>query len=586
MRKVWSLFVAVTFVVINITAAATAQTTPSRADLEKAYRFLAQATFGARPADAQRLAGDLKLAYNKWIDEQVARSSGFSYENIAKTLPCSIALSQTDSTKVGHAVTQTCPLDVSETFWLGAVNDTSQLRQRVAFALSQILVISDDDGALRSWGNASAAYEEILYRDAFANFRTLLGDISHSDAMGKFLSFLYNIPDGTPASPKGQTLVPDQNFAREVMQLFTIGLVKLDKTGTPIIDKKTGKPIPTYTQDDVVGASLVMTGFGPYDTTPQKVLSDFKYNGSLFSTPEFQYKPAIGYPLYHATSAKSFLGVTINASSTSDPEADLNIFLDTLFHHPNVGPFIGKQLIQRLVVSNPSPAYVQRVAAVFDNNGAGKRGDLAAVVRAILLDPEARIDNLATQPKSYGKVREPILRMAQLLRILRATPGPEKSFQLDPASTTAIQLDQYPFRAGSVFNFYYSDFAPPLTIIADRKLVAPEMQLMTTATVAQLDAYLAQIFAKGGWYVGGDSIDSAPHFAFTLDYSNWLPLISSGKLIDQLNLQFMSGQMSAALQSDIQAEINATPAKNGDNTLKLARALRVLIASPEYIVQK
>jgi len=558
-----------------LATAAKAQTVASSPDAQHAYRFLAQATFGARPTDAQHLITDLKLNYTAWIQEQMASATGFSYQSIAKGLPCSVAASASLSTAVGASVTSICPSDVSQTFWLGAVNDASQLRQRVAFALSQIFVISVEDGSLTAWGDASAAYGDLLYRDAFANFRVLLDDITHSDAMGKFLSFLYNVQGSAPTSTSPGT-VPDQNFAREVMQLFTIGLVKLDLSGEPILDAKTGQPIPTYSQNDVIGASNVMTGFGPYDY-PKDIPSDFKYDGSLYGREDFQFKPTVSYPQYHSTIAKSFLSVTIPVSTTPNPDGDLKLFLDTLFNHQNVGPFIGKQLIQRLVTSNPSSGYVERIAAVFNNNGSGVRGDLGAVISAILLDPEARNDSSVTTP-TFGKIREPILRMAQILRLLGGKPGADGTFGFAPYDPS-LQLGQYPFLAGSVFNFYYPDFSPPLTALAAKGLVSPEMQITTTETVYRLDQFLAPIFAGAGWNVGG----TTPSYAFTLDYGGWLPLVASNALVDQLNLAFMSGQMSAALQSDIAAEVAAT---KGGAQSQLAQALRVMIDSPEYIVQK
>jgi len=554
---------------------ASAQTVIDSAEARRAYRFLAEATFGARAVDVRHLATDLKSDYQAWINEQTAHATRFSYVETAKKFPCSVAAGQKISAAVGKIITSICPSDVSQVFWLGAVLDSAQLRQRVAFALSQIFVISVEDGALTNWGNASAAYADVLYRDAFANFRTLLEDVTRSDAMGKFLSYLYNTK-GAAATASTPGTVPDQNFAREVMQLFTIGLVQLDSSGRPVLDTATGKPIPTYSQNDVVGASNVMTGFGPRDL-PTNIAYDFKYGAPLYGREDYQFSPIVAYPQYHATIEKRFLGVTIPASSIPNPDGDLKVFLDTLFHHSNVGPFIGKQLIQRLVTSNPSPAYVHRVAAVFVNNGAGVRGDLAAVVRAVLVDPEARSDASVAAP-TFGKIREPILRMSQLLRVFNANPGADGTFGFNPYDST-LQLGQYPFLAGSVFNFYYPDFTPPLSALASKHLVSPEMQITTTETVYRLDQFLTPIFAQAGWYVGG----TTPGYLFTLDYRGWLPLVASGVVVDDLNLVFLSGQMSSRLRSDILAETAAT---TGGEQAKFARALRVLFASPEYIVQK
>ena len=366
-------------------------------DRSEAFRFLQQATFGPTKADIDRLValGDSSVAYSRWIDEQMA---------IAPSLLLPVLLAKRASGVRGPELNNAR----QDAWFRNTVLGPDQLRQRVAFALSEIMVVSQR-GALNERQFALADYYDVLARNAFGNFRQLTEQVTLHPAMGVYLSMLGNRkPD--PAL----NIRPDENYARELMQLFTIGLVQLNPDGTIQTDGL-GQPIPTYDQSVIEGFANVFTGWN-YS------------GGTSFSTAIVnhitQTRPMQAYPEEHSPLAKRLLDypgvVTNELPPNQTPAQDLAAALDNVFNHPNVAPFIARRLIQRLVASNPSAGYVARVAAVFANDGTGKRGQLNSVVRAILLDPEAR-PNLATANDATGKLKEPLLRLIQLWRAYNAT---------------------------------------------------------------------------------------------------------------------------------------------------------------------
>lgn len=537
-----------------------------------AYRLLAQASFGGLPADA---AAVQRMGFARWIDAQIAQPAAFSYAATAYRAQCYPNLA--------------CNTGLGTAFWLGAVQDPAQLRQRMTFALSQIFVVGSLDGTTYYWGNALGAFGDVLYKNAFGNFRTLLEAVTRNQAMGAYLSLTYNKKEDPVAGT-----IPDQNYAREVMQLFTIGLVQLNPNGTPV--KVNGKTVPTYTQDDVVGASRVLTGFGP----PGAQDWWFRYNYCACQNADTpaQFQPMVGYQAYHSTSEKKFLGVTIPADPASDPDRDLKVFLDTLFNHPNTGPFIGRQLIQRLVTSNPSPAYVQRVAAVFADDGTGVRGNMGAVVRAILLDREARDPAMVSNP-TYGKIREPVLRLAHLFRVFGVTADQDWTYHIPVWSyDTRKGTWQNPFASPTVFNFYYPDYTPPGSALAAARKVAPEMQITTATSISDQNWFFTDLLQNNG--LTGCCSDAARNTWYArLHYDAWVPdptqwTLDPAGLADRLSLVFMAGQMSPRLKADLIAAINAwysglsytSGIQRGVGQMQFAEALRTLIASPDYIVQK
>ncbi len=544
-----------------------------------ANRFLAQASFGAKnAADVDRVKS---LGYSGWLDEQLNMPVQYSHLTRVKT----VAATRTDQWQNRPGV-----WDVNDSMWIGMVDSNDQLRQRTMFALSQIFVVSLKDGSVYYLGNGLAAYVDMLYAKGFGNFRDLLESVTKSTAMGSYLSHIYNQKENPAVGS-----VPDQNYAREIMQLFSIGLWELNVDGTRKLDSS-GKPIPTYTQSDVVGASRVLTGY-TFDAANTSHWNNY-YGFWNYPDNASQERPMTVNPAYHSVSEKRFLGVTIPArasATAANSEADLDLFLDTLFNHPNVGPFIGRQLIQRLVTSNPSKEYVTRVADTFNNNGSGVRGDMKAVIRAILLDVEARNPEKITDP-NFGKIREPVVRMAHVMRALNAV----RDADADSYGIGMWLYDkrkglwQTPLGSGTVFNFYRPDFRPGNTDIARAGLVAPEMQITHTTSIDDIQWLFRDMLENGG-ITSCCSEAERNTFYLKFNYASLLPLVATpAALVDKLNEVFMAGQMSADLRNNIISEMNAeyrssSPTSGmprGVTQMKLARALYTLILSPDYVVQK
>ena len=438
----------------------------------EASRFLIQSTMGPTEAEINRLTG---MTYGAWLDEQFAKPQSLHrlYINQAAA----------DLTSVGQQLSNT---NFWDSWWSQALGGDDQLRQRVTFALSEIMVISFADATLRNQTRGVASYYDMLGEKAFGNFRDLMEGVTYHPMMGIYLSHLKNQKED-PTTGR----VPDLNFAREITQLFTVGEYKLNADGTNIMGAD-GRPPVAYVSKDLEGLSQVFTGLSWYagpqltDRTPERFRGD---NPNL----ERDWRPMQAYDEYtpntsfHSISDKVFLGTTIPAMTKPTTDADVKIALDTLFNNPNVGPFIGKQLIQRLVTSNPSPAYVGRVAAAFSNNGSGVRGDMKAVYKAILLDPEARTVSTAN---STGKVREPVLRLANMLRAFNATSVSGRYTGIGLTDDPSASLGQTPMYAPTVFNFFRPGYVPTSKAITDANLVVPELQIVTDVSVAGYMNYI------------------------------------------------------------------------------------------------
>jgi len=460
------------------------------------------------------------------------------------------------------------------------------LRQRVAFALSEIFVISALDGNVGNQPRAMAAWLDMLEANAFGNYRTLLENVALHPLMGFYLTHIRN---QKPDFNTGRN--PDQNFARESMQLFSIGVAKLNADGTPQLVN--GNTVETYGSADVAGLSNVFTGFS-YACGAQN--SGCFFNGSTggASDPDRFFKPMMAYPAYHSTQAKSFLGVTIPAQAVADPMASLKVALDTLAGHPNVAPFISKQLIQRLVSSNPSPAYVGAVAAVFNNNGAGVRGDLQAVVRAILTHPEALVLSI-----SAGKVREPVLRLSAFLR---AFPHISDTgwWRVGNTDSVAGSLGQTPLRAPSVFNFFRPGYVAPGGLGATAGLVAPEMQLLNETSAAgwvnAMRDNLSSGVGLGNTVVGGVTLnrrdlqrDWSAERALATQPAALMALVADKLLAGRASSQLLN-ESAAAIGKIVIPVLNAGGTNQAAiDTAKFNRvksALLLVLASPEFLVQK
>lgn len=512
-----------------------------------AARLLIQGTFGATP---DTVASTAQQSYTDWFTQQAAITPSL-------TLP-SVSAQNADWTPA---------------WFNNVVLGKDQLRQRMAFALSQILVVSGNGGPVWGHNYGLAYYYDLLSKGALGNFRQLLENVTLAPAMGEFLSTMHN------DKPNPDTGVhADQNYAREVMQLFTIGLVKLNIDGSVVTDSS-GKGVPTYTLDDIVNLSNVLTGWG---SAPVSHSGEDAWKYDLNETA-----PMVAYPSHHDTSAKTIIGgVQIPAGQSA--EAELKIALDTLFNHPNVGPFIGRQLIQRLVTSNPSPAYVQRVAQVFNNDGKGVRGNLLAVAEAILTDPEAVT---AGTSNTYGKLREPLLRLTALWRAFNAYNSSGNAADNNLLIYAYQWFAQDPLFAPSVFNFFQPSYqlAGKLT---DAGLVAPEFQitneatLVTTANALQLQAYQYQDGA-GNKYAGPDynAVSALNASSVLLHTGQWEALAADpGALVDQMNLVLMAGQMSADMRTVLVNYASALPATPA--ATRVAETAELLVSSPEYAVQR
>ncbi|MES2695842.1 MAG: DUF1800 family protein [Verrucomicrobiota bacterium] len=536
----------------------------------EAARFLAQATFGVRQADIDALVAK---GYNAWLAEQMAVAASSHRRGTMDDF-------NRNQTNGGQGTRNTETLAYPDpggphrqaAWWQIAVNGPDQLRQRVAFALSQTLVASDVNGNLSRWQEGTANFYDIFVNEAFGNFRTVLEQVTLNPMMGYYLSSLRNAK--TTVDARGNTItLPDENYAREVMQLFTIGLHELNPDGTLRLDPA-GQPIPTYTQETIAQTAKVFTGWG-YATSAANATT----NTGLFRGAAANYiDPMMLWPAFHDDTAKTIVGGKVLPPGQGGVK-DLKDTLDALFEHANTGPFISRQLIQRLVTSNPSPGYVYRVSQVFANNGAGVRGDLGAVVRAILLDYEARSATVAATA-TFGKMKEPLLRGTALFR---AFGGTSNSGRI-PISNPEGSLAQAALRAPTVFNFYEPNFVLPGAVAA-AGLYAPEYQILTDTT-----ALTQPNFYYGYIYTARSTTDMAQQ-TVGLSLNDWLPLARTpAQLVSSLNLLLASGGMSKASTDRITAAITAMPvgtATNSANDLERVRsAIYLTITSPQATIQK
>jgi len=511
------------------------------ASTRDAARFLTQATFGIRSID--EIAALRAQGYESWLAVQfaMAPASHVQYVNERKA-----AGERADEERAYEAI------------WQQFLWDPGQLRARMAFALSEIFVISNIAPDLDTY--AMASYMDMLNRNAFGNYRQLLEEVTLHPAMGYYLNMI-----GSRKADPAKGTHPNENYAREVMQLFSIGLVQLGPDGTRVLDGA-GNPVPTYDETTVKNMAAALTGwsFAGNDTSKPAVFDPAKENWL---------EPMVPWEMWHDTGAKTIVG-GIGLAPNQGARKDLKDALDALYNHPNVGPFIGRQLIQRFVTSNPSPAYIGRVAAAFANNGQGVRGDLKAMLRAVLLDPEARsLDK--TGETGWGKQREPVIRFANYLRGLNATSptGRNRIWYLDSADGG---LNQSPLLSPSVFNFFSPNYRQPGPLSA-AGLVAPEFQITTeTSLVGGLNFFSKLV--RNGSYGSGET-------KLTLDYAPLIALAADPAAVaDRLNLLFFNGAMGAATRAALVTAMGGIAAtKPGD---RVKAALLLMALSPEFVIQK
>jgi uncharacterized protein (DUF1800 family) len=501
---------------------------PTRA---QAARFLSQATMGPSKSDIDAVAAQ---GFAAWLDAQFTMPRATSHWDWLV------------AAGYGTAASMNNQAGFDPVMWRQLIAGGDQLRQRVGMALLDFLVVGIDGVDLPWKQFAVAAYVDVLMDGAFGNFRNLMQNISLNVAMGYYLTFAGN-RKANPATGA----VPDENYARELMQLFTIGLLKLNADGT--VQTNAGAPIETYGQDDITGLARVFTGWtldSADNSTPDRMRRQMANNASL-----------------HETGAKTFLGTTIPAG-TAGPQS-LGLALDAIFAHPNVAPFISKQLIQRLVTSNPPPAYVARISAVFENDGNGVRGNLKAVVRAILLDVEARNDAIAGT-STEGKLREPIMRLTGWARAFGAS-SPSGTWPIGDTSSSSTRLAQSPGRSQSVFNFFRPGYTPPNSAIAAAGLVAPEFQITNEPSVIAYVNYMAAIVANGS---GDVRADYTAVTALAAD---------SNALVDEVDI-LLGSALSAATKAAIRGAVDSIAAGSAAN--RVYTAVLLALASPEYLVQK
>jgi len=511
----------------------------------EAARFLTQATYGTTTNAITELR---QLGYAGWLDQQFAASND-------RFLP----YVQANSNGSGRAPRH-------DLFWLQVVNGEDQLRQRLAFALSQIFVVSDIAYTLGNAQYGMANYWDIMRDQAFGNYRELLEEVTLNPVMGLWLSHVQN-----EKADLVRNIRPDENFAREILQLFTIGLHELEMDGRVRLDVS-GDPIPTYDQEIVQEFAKVFTGwhFNSADNW-----SDIFYG-------QDRVNPMRSFEAFHDRTAKTLLRGEVIPAEIDAPE-DIDRALDNIFAHPNVPPFVSKQLIQRLVTSNPTPAYVRRVAQVFADNGNGERGDLRAVTRAILLDEEARFGHQTVA--NFGKLREPVLRLSHVFRAFSLTPGRQSQNGVFNTASPALPLldgdtGQAVLRAKSVFNFYQPDYSP-LGPVKDAGLVAPEFEIASENNVI---ATASRIARQIQYYYSGSDDNALNQSVINIDREIALAA-DTDQLLDHLDVLLMSGAMTPAFRTILAGHLNDLPSDPEGRSQRARDAITLIVSSPEYLVQ-
>ena len=519
----------------------------------EASRFLSQATFGPSSVDIDRLES---VGLSAWLQAEFAKPQESFLQQVL--------LAEASGVDIG-------PDELSEAFWTRAILSDDQLRQRVGFALSQIFVASYADAQLSRRPVAMANYMDIMSAGAFGNFRQTLENVTYSPAMAIYLTYLQN-----QKADADREVVPDENYAREIMQLFTIGLLELQPNGEPRLDGS-GQPIETYDNVDVTELAKVFTGlsWGGRD----------RFFGSP-DTLESEYLPMEMYDDQHSPEVKSFLGTTIPANTNG--VASIDLALDALFNHPNTPPFISRQLIQRLVVSNPSPGYVLRAATAFEDGsfalpngqvvGGGQRGDMQAVVAAILLDQEARDAAMSADP-SFGKIREPILRFTHWARAFGVTETDADNARDLRDTRAPDRLSQQAYRSPSVFNFYRPGFVSPGSESAAQGLVAPELQITTASSVTGYANFMER-------FITGSASDTD----FLPDYADELGLANDpAALVDHLDGLLTYGTLDAQTRARIIEAVSSITLDNGGFTRDERRvhaAVLFMMTSSDYIIAR
>ena len=541
----------------------------------QAARFLQHAQFSSSEAEiaAVRSQGD-----SAWLDGQMALNSSLGAWDWLKQRGYDVI----DENRFYEMEFQS-----NYMAWYQIMASPDGVRRRIALALSEFFVVGGAGVGTLTWGQfAMGAYWDVLCKNAFGNFRVLLEEITLNIAMGEFLNTLGNQKEDATTGR-----LPDENYAREVMQLFTIGLLQLNVDGTPKLGAN-GQALETFTQSDVSNLARVFTG---YESDNSEGYSQSAIAPTYtIRNVGYTRRPMVLNAKRHSSLRAEFLGAVVEAGT--DGKTALKIALDTLFQHPNVGPFFARQMIQRLVCSDPSPSYVARVATVFNNNGKGERGNLAAVFKAILLDTEAT-GAAGLTSTTFGKLREPMVRTAQWARTFNAT-SLKGTWKIGNPNYSAVDaLGQSPLQAPSVFNFFRPGYIPPSTVMALSKATAPEFQLVNESTTASYINYLQNFLINGMWVRAPELITSpdAPTATdgpdIVPDYTAELGLVGKpAELINRLNLLLCAGQLSSETVTMMVTALSydQASASSSDSTKRsyVAKALMFVMCCSEYLVQK
>ena len=539
-------------------------------------RFLTQATFGPTESEILALYED-EADFASWIDAQIS-------------VPQSEALRRLDAHMRDSDLD---PLDksdldvewqkrmlVSDVLWETFVHGEDQLRQRVAFALSQIFVVSDLSDALFNDARGIINYHDLMAEHAFGNYRDLMKAVTLNPMMGEYLSMVRN-----EKTDLARNIRPDENYARELMQLFTIGLVELNADGSQKLDGE-GNPIPTYNQDIIKGFASVFTGW-MYANAP------YWYWGGWNEANTTE--PMKAFEDYHDTQSKTLLNNQVLPAGMT-AEQDLDAALDNIFAHDNIAPFVSKQLIQRLVTSNPSPQYVARISGVFNNNGSGIKGDLEAVVRAILLDPEARLAD-AVAGNQFGKLKEPVLKFTSLMRAfdVRADqPLTEDGAVVEEKVRffwPGYDYGQRAYGSPSVFNFYRPDYSPA-NAFGNGNIAAPEFQILTEKNITAASNWGGSIIFNSYDFLREGceenlTFESGVGCLFARFEDEIEIARDAGELLSHLDMLMLGGQMSSGMRDVLLEHIDPFNADSEQERLyRVAEATYLIWMSPEFAVQR
>lgn len=548
-------------------------------DLKASSRFLGQSTLGYDYEEIQALS---QTGIDNWIENEFNKpSTSFKFleDDIYNTMVAEIQAIHGNDTEVYKG-----SYNFNRAFWQHTLTYNDLLRQRVAFALSEIFVISGR-GSLEDRGEGLACFYDILYNNAFGNYRDMIEEITLSPAMGVYLSHINN-----PKTDIFENIRPDENYAREIMQLFSIGLFELNNDGTHQVDAN-GNSIPSYDNNDVKEFAKIFTGLSGGGWGVPWITGDLFFG--YYALDYDMCVPMIMWENEHEPGQKYLLNGTVVPAGQTGME-DIDDALDNLFNHPNVGPFIGKKLIQFLVKSNPSPAYVSRVADVFNNNGNGVRGDMKAVVKAVLMDVEARNCSWQTDVTA-GKMREPAIRFTQYNKAFNTSNASGRYWFVD-LWWLGEELKQSPMHSPSVFNFFQPDFSPN-GIINDNNMVAPEFKILDSNTginwINSIDGGLLwnPLWVEATANPSEPYLYQGPNDAVSFDLSDEIAIYNIqgfSAVVDRLDLILCNGQLNSSTKNIIVSAMNQLSTVWGgiDPEYGVKLCIYFILSSPDYVIIK